>query len=115
MLKAVETVTVVTHRTKNGEDAYQCFVINGASWYWQNKVSIDNGLKYARILKCRIPLENVSEDFTVKPGDKLVLGALEQVSGSDFAKLTRLHEGATVLDARKNQYGPNQHWYIEGG
>lgn len=115
MLKAVETVTVVNHFTEEGEDRYRCTIIRGASWYWQNKTSVDNGLKYARVLKCRIPLENAPCTLSINPGDKIIRAALDAVTGSDFAKLARLHEGATVLDAHKNTYGPNPHWYVEGG
>lgn len=115
MLNAVETVTVVNHLTEDGKDVYRCTVIRGASWYWQNKVTVDNGLKHARILKCRIPRENTPPGLSINPGDKIVREALESVTGADFAKLTRMYEGATVLDAHKNTYGPNPHWYVEGG
>ena len=114
MVKAVETITVVNHFTEDGEDRYLCTVIRSASWYWQNKTTVNNGLQYARLLKCRIPMENAPSSLQIRPGDKLVKAELDSITGAEFSKLTRLYEGATVLDAHKNTYGYNPHWYVEG-
>lgn len=114
MLKAIETITVVNHMVENGADSYRCTVVHGASWYWKNKVTVNSGLQYARLLRCRIPAENMPDGLTVLPGDKVVLGSLQSVTGQEFSKLTRLYEGASVLDVHKNLFGIHPHLYIEG-
>lgn len=114
MVKAIETVTLVHHLTQNGEDKYTCIVIHGVSWYWQNKTTVDKGLQYARLLKCRIPAENIPDSLVVTPGDKIVKAELPTVTGAEFSKLTRLYEGASILDIHKNLFGANPHVYIEG-
>lgn len=114
MLNAIETITIVHHFIQNGEDEYTCTVIHGASWYWQNKTTVNNGLQYARLLKCRIPMENIPSDLDICPGDKVVKAKLMSITGIDFPKLTRLYEGASILDVHKNLFGMNPHYYIEG-
>ena len=126
MLNAIHTITIVNHYTEKGEDKYSCHVIYGASWYWQRKVVVDKGLKFSSLLKCRIPKENalnyINEKsfhmddgkWTLKTGDKIVLTALKEVTGEQFAKLTQTYEGATVLAVHENFLGINPHLYIEG-
>lgn len=115
MIKAIETVTVVNHTLDGDDDIFRCTVVRGASWYWQNNVSVsESGLNSARLLKCRIPAGNVPEGLTVNPGDKIVLGALESVSAEEFGELAHTHESATVLDVHWNLFGVNRHIYIEG-
>ena len=98
MIKAIETVTVVNHTLDGDDDIFRCTVVRGASWYWQNNVSVsESGLNSARLLKCRI-----------------VLGALESVSAEEFGELAHTHESATVLDVHRNLFGVNRHIYIEG-
>lgn len=126
MLNAIHTITIVNHYTEKGEDKYNCHIVYGASWYWQRKVVVDKGLKFANLLKCRIPKENMAgylnekeflvnaENWTLRTGDKVVLAALETVTGEQFARLTKTYEGATVLAVHKNFFGINPHLYIEG-
>ena len=107
MIKAIETVTVVNHTLDGDDDIFRCTVVRGASWYWQNNVSVsESGLNSARLLKCRIPAGNVPEGLTV--------GALESVSAEEFGELAHTHESATVLDVHRNLFGVNRHIYIEG-
>lgn len=40
MIKAIETVTVVNHTLDGDDDIFRCTVVRGASWYWQNNVSV---------------------------------------------------------------------------
>ena len=90
-------------------------MVQGASWYWQNKATVNNGLQYARVLKCRIPLTNQPYGLQVSPGDKVVLGELDKVTGNEFAALCRTHEGAAVLSVHDNNARPcAPHLYIEG-
>lgn len=70
------TVTIVHRITENGADRYTCIVVQGASWHWQNKTTVNNGLQYARLLQCRIPLGNQPDGLQAAPGDKIVLGRL---------------------------------------
>lgn len=110
-----KTVTIVHRITENGSDRYTCTVVHGASWYWQNKTTVNNGLQYARLLKCRIPLACQPDGLQVAPGDKVVLGILDEVSGKEFAALCRKHEGVTVLGANNNNtHTCAPHLYIEG-
>ncbi len=114
MLKAIETVTLVHHESANGQDAYTCFVCRGASWYWQDKTAVENGLRYARVLKCRIPMENAPAGMAATPGDRILRGEKESCTGAEFAALARHYEAATVLDVHRNTYGYNPHYYILG-
>lgn len=115
MLGCDRTVTIVHRTAENGTDIYTCTTVQGASWYWQDKTNVDNGLQYARLLKCRIPLANQPAGMQIAPGDKMVLGALAKVSGQEFAALCRTHEGATVLGVHDNNARPcAPHLYIEG-
>lgn len=109
------TVTIVHRIAENGADRYTCTVVRGASWYWQNKTTVNNGLQYARLLQCRIPLENQPDGLQAAPGDKVVLGVLDQVTGKEFAALCRTYEGATILGVHDNNARPGApHLYIEG-
>ncbi len=114
MLKAVELVTVIHHTCENGQDAYTCYPVNGASWQWQNRVEVDNGLRFSRVLKCRIPKENAPDGLVVTPGDKVLRGAKETCTGAEFASLARHYEAATVLDARENFFGLCPHYFLQG-
>ena len=109
------TVTIVHRITENGADRYTCTVVQGASWHWQNKTTINNGLQHARLLQCRIPLDNQPDGLQAAPGDKVVLGAVDEVTSKEFAALCRTHEGATVLSVHDNNARPcAPHLYIEG-
>ena len=115
MLGCDKTVTIVHRHAENGTDIYTCTVVQGASWYWLDKTTVNNGLQYARLLKCRIPLANQPVGLRVVPGDKVVLGELAQVTGKEFASLCRTHEGATVLGVHNNNARTcAPHLYIEG-
>lgn len=109
------TVTIVHRTTENGADRYTCTVVQGASWHWQNKTPVNTGLHYPRLLQCRIPLGNQPDGLQAAPGDKIVLGAVGEVTGKEFAALCRTHEGATVLGVHDNNARPcAPHLYIEG-
>ena len=85
MIKAIETVTVVNHTLDGDDDIFRCTVVRGASWYWQNNVSVsESGLNSARLLKCRIPAGNVPEGLTVKDVYKRqVQGSLQLRGGKE--------------------------------
>lgn len=114
MLKAVETVTVVHRAPGRDGDAYECTVVRGASWYWQERAAVDGGLKEARVLKCRIPAACAPEGLLVEPGDRIAPCELEAVTGAQFAALPRTHGAATVLAVHRNTFGSCPHIYIEG-
>lgn len=110
-----KTVTIVHRISKNGSDSYTCTVVHGASWCWQNKTTVNNGLQYSRLLKCRIPLTCQPDGLQVAPGDKVVLGILDEVSGKEFSALCRTHDGSTVLGVHNNNARScSPHLYIEG-
>ena len=58
--------------------------------------------------------ENAPSGLRIRPGDKLVKAELDSITGAEFSKLTRMYEGATVLDAHENTFGFSPHWYVEG-
>lgn len=130
MLKATENVTVINRTTENGIDVYHCHILQGVSWYGQNKYSPNTGgLKAAKLYKIRIPAAllkgyidpdqyTIAPDktglWTLAPGDKILLGQRGTITGVEFAALARTATACTVLDVHKNLYGLNQHIYIEG-
>ena len=114
MLKAVETVTIVHRVPARDGDKYECCVVHGASWYWQERAAVDSGLKEARILKCRIPITHLSEGFAIEPGDRIAQGELADVTGAQFAALPRTHGAATIMAVHRNTFGTCPHIYIEG-
>lgn len=131
MLKAVETVTIINRTTEKGLDTYHCHILHGVSWYAQNKYTPDTGgLKASKLYKIRIPASlltgyldpdqytGAAEKaalWTLAPGDKILLGEKESVTGAEFAALARASTACTVLDVHKNLYGMNPHFYVEGG
>lgn len=126
-------ITVFNSRwdSVKGENVVRATVIRGVHWHSQNKVSVTNeGLKNARVVKIRIPIDAQVEDgrvylppdeyeaadapedyWTVKNGDAILRGVF--TSAADLKSVKS--EKTTVIDWRNNSYGRNQHLYAEGG
>ncbi|MGN0975890.1 MAG: DUF6751 family protein, partial [Gemmiger sp.] len=116
MLNATQTITVI-HHENTPADSYVCRVIRGASWYSQLRAGTDvttNGFNAARVYKVRIPAE-AAPGLVCEAGDRVCPGALQDVTGAQFAALPRTHGGFTVLDVHPNLNGAFPHYYIEGG
>jgi len=130
-----EVITVFNRKLDgdSGMDRYHPTVISGASWYCEIASTVDNdGLKAANKFTIRIPADadfsgknyvppaayatgNPAEVFTLKNGDIIVKGAVDQ-EGLRPADLQRLFgETVTVLGVTDNRRAPRaRHWKVVG-
>lgn len=131
-----EVITVFNARldAESGMDAYYPTVISGVSWYSETASTVvdASGLKAADKYTIRIP-ENADFSgkryvppaayatgdpaavFTLKAGDILVKGAVDQ-GGLRPADLQRIcGEIVTILGVTDNRRAPNaRHWKVVG-
>jgi len=109
---------------------YKRTQIENVNWYSKQEVSVgDKGLNSADSYKIRIPeespastyvnekeyskLENVSGHWTLKNGDKIVRGLVDDdiAKGSDLGKYA---EVCTVVSYSDNRRGLLPHWRVGG-
>ena len=130
-----ETVTVFNAKldAESGMDAYYPTVISGVSWYCETASTVDaSGLKAADKFTIRIPEDadfsgksyappaayatgDPASVFTLKTGDILVKGAVDQ-AGLRPADLQRMcGEIVTILGVTDNRRAPRaRHWRVVG-
>lgn len=117
-----------------GYDVYHGTVITGVSWYCEVASAVDDtGLKSANKVTIRIPedadfngkvysepvayadSEDVTQQFTLQPGDIIVHGAAD-TDGMTPSKLQeRYSEVVTVLGVTDNRRAPYaKHWKVVG-
>ncbi len=91
----------------------QVITIKG-SWFEKSVSELtDKGLSFAKIIACRIPVENAPDGFTPRAGDMLLRGA-PPADAQTAAALKRAHGAATVKAVRDNRrtvLAP--HWKLE--
>lgn len=130
-----ETITVFNAKLdpETGMDAYYPTVISGVSWYCETASTVDtSGLKAADKFTIRIPEDagfsgkryvppaayatgDPASVFTLKTGDIIVKGAVDQ-AGLRPADLQRIcGELVTILGVTDNRRAPNaRHWRVVG-
>lgn len=130
-----EVITVFNAQldAETGMDAYYPTVISGVSWYCETASTVDaSGLKAADKFTIRIPEDadfsgkryvppaayatgDPAAVFTLKTGDILVKGAVDQ-AGLRPADLQRMcGEIVTVLGVTDNRRAPRaRHWRVVG-
>lgn len=135
MILCNETVTVFNARLdqEKGYDVYIPTVITGVSWFCEIASTVDSsGLKAANKYHIRIPVDadfsgkayadplayaagDADSLFTLKTGDIIVKGAIEE-SGLKPADLQkRCGEIVTILGVTDNRRAPNSpHWKVVG-
>lgn len=119
MFRANNTLTVVHHVKDADGDSYACWRFTG-SWYIQTKTTVgQNGLQAASLVKCRVPVWGVGNTdlgrlAAVRPGDKVLKGALSSCDGQTFAGLGRTHGAMTVIAVHDNFDSAHPHFYLEG-
>lgn len=130
-----EVITVFNAKldAETGMDAYYPTVITGVSWYCETASTVDaSGLKAADKFTVRIPEDadfsgkryvppaayatgDPAAVFTLKTGDILVKGAVDQ-AGLRPADLQRMcGEIVTILGVTDNRRAPRaRHWRVVG-
>lgn len=117
----------------SGMDSYHPTVISGVSWYCDTASTVDNsGLKAANKFTIRIPEDadfsgkhyvppaayaagDPAEVFTLRNGDIIIKGALDQ-EGLTPSKLQQMcGEIVTILGVTDNRRAPRaKHWKVVG-
>lgn len=130
-----ETITVFNARldTGLGMDRYHPTVISGVSWYCDTASTVDDsGLKAANKFIIRIPEDadfsgkryvppaayaasGPEGVFTLRNGDIIIKGALDQEGLTPSALLQMLGEIVTILSVTDNRRAPlGKHWKVVG-
>lgn len=84
------------------------------SWYAKSVSNLtDKGLAFAKVIECRIPVENAPDGFTPRESDMILRGS---VSGDNLTAsvLKHTHGAATIKgvhDNRRTVLAP--HWKLE--
>lgn len=97
-LACTETLTLVHHVKAKDADSYECYQINGASWYEKTQVAISaDGAKPVNLITVRIP-EAALPICLPEKLDFLVKGEISGVSkpadlkGSNYFQITAVSD-----------------------
>lgn len=130
-----ETITVFNAQLDgtSGIDRYHPTVISGVSWFCEVAATVDDsGLKAANKFTIRIPEDadfsgkryvspatyaagDPAEVFTLRNGDIIIKGTLDQEGLTPSALLKMCGEIVTILGVTDNRRAPRgKHWKVVG-
>lgn len=85
-----------------------------ASWCAKSESALtDKGISFARVIECRVPVENAPADFVPRAGDLLLRG-VSPADAETAVCLKHTHHAATIQavhDNRRTVLAP--HWKLE--
>lgn len=124
MFNGKQTITVVSllHDRLQDTDRVTCVELHGCSWFETDGTTGQDTKSNSRDIKVRIPdCKNYikPEDFngttgwTLRNGDKVILGEMEITSATDFGSL-RGPDVMTVREVHDNRNKPLPHIYVRG-
>lgn len=120
------TIVNLVHDVRTEEDTPVCKVLAGCSW---RETQGTSGSDPQRTVHVRLPpaagylpyaqwaqrpAEEKTKFWTLKRGGKLICGAVQSLTGAEFAALEKNYICCTVAAVSDNRGVPLPHFHVEG-